>query len=599
MASLDVDPGLGLLLSVVIPLGALSLYKFISEFDKGTLREYKLIDRTPAGRAINTLRRISQRISGGRPNNGGPLPVVAPRTNLPANAQLTNAGERPQSFTQRMSMALGAAKDKFITVNYSPKSLNNTGILARLKRFSKRRVGQEMTVLQLSAILLYAAIALFWVYAEIGGFLVADAWGYVCISSALMVVIPATRNSLLTYFLMAPFERTIAYHRWLGTFVFIAGAMHTIYYLVEWTQDGTFEDNLDDEKYQLGFVAMAGLTTVFITSRNRVRRSAYSVFRFSHYAFFVFFIAGVAHTEEFLIYAVIAGVIYFSDIFLRYAFDLTPKQAFAIDVLPGEVTRIRFPKSAFKSYSAGQYVFINLPDVSRSEWHPFTLSSGPNQDYLEVHVKALGDFTTQVLAAGQSMSSMKQLPKIRVDGPYGRIAFNYKRYESIVLVGGGVGVTPMMSVLKDLFQIDVSEDNRRRYPISPYVKNVYFLWVVPSVAPWAWFFDTLKVAMATSATGSALGYPKLRVKGFCTKPDPKLAKLQRVISPIKDYHITEGRPNMPQLIEGIESSIGEGRKRVAVLACGPSKLVSSTWDTCLKRSRPGIQFDCHREEFEF
>jgi len=42
---------------------------------------------------------------------------------------------------------------------------------------------------------------------------------------------------------------------------------------------------------------------------------------------------------------------------------------------------------------AGQYIFINCPDVSYWQWHPFTLTSAPEEDFISVNIKMVGDWT--------------------------------------------------------------------------------------------------------------------------------------------------------------------------------------------------------------
>ena len=41
---------------------------------------------------------------------------------------------------------------------------------------------------------------------------------------------------------------------------------------------------------------------------------------------------------------------------------------------------------------AGQWVYLKSAIVSKFEWHPFTLTSSPDDDYLECHIKAVGDW---------------------------------------------------------------------------------------------------------------------------------------------------------------------------------------------------------------
>ncbi len=42
-----------------------------------------------------------------------------------------------------------------------------------------------------------------------------------------------------------------------------------------------------------------------------------------------------------------------------------------------EVTRLQIRVPGFR-HAAGQYVFVNVPAVSRWQWHPFSISSAPN-----------------------------------------------------------------------------------------------------------------------------------------------------------------------------------------------------------------------------
>lgn len=41
-------------------------------------------------------------------------------------------------------------------------------------------------------------------------------------------------------------------------------------------------------------------------------------------------------------------------------------------------------------------------------------------------------------------------PKIVIKGPYGAPAQDYKKYDVLLLIGLGIGATPMISILKDL-----------------------------------------------------------------------------------------------------------------------------------------------------
>ncbi|CAN0463399.1 unnamed protein product, partial [Hapterophycus canaliculatus] len=44
-------------------------------------------------------------------------------------------------------------------------------------------------------------------------------------------------------------------------------------------------------------------------------------------------------------------------------------------------------------HDAGQYVFINVPSISLLEWHPFTISSCPDDRETTHYIKDMGPTT--------------------------------------------------------------------------------------------------------------------------------------------------------------------------------------------------------------
>ncbi|MDB9529286.1 ferric reductase-like transmembrane domain-containing protein [Oscillatoria sp. CS-180] len=94
-------------------------------------------------------------------------------------------------------------------------------------------------------------------------------------------------------------------------------------------------------------------------------------------------------------------------------------------------------------FHPGQFAWITL-DISpfRMREHPFSMSSsGDHPERLEFTIKALGDFT-------QTVKDIEPGTKAYLDGPYG--VFTSDRYwdaAGFVLIAGGIGITPMMSML--------------------------------------------------------------------------------------------------------------------------------------------------------
>jgi hypothetical protein len=104
----------------------------------------------------------------------------------------------------------------------------------------------------------------------------------------------------------------------------------------------------------------------------------------------------------------------------------------------------KHPKGQDWKYNAGQYILLQVPDISFFQWHPFTVSYCKG-DVLHVHIKFEGDWTT----------ALKDLPEDRdirvgIDGPFGAPAQRFYDYSHSIIIGGGIGITPFSAILADL-----------------------------------------------------------------------------------------------------------------------------------------------------
>lgn len=97
-------------------------------------------------------------------------------------------------------------------------------------------------------------------------------------------------------------------------------------------------------------------------------------------------------------------------------------------------------------FMPGQFVWLNiwhLPHAMRE--HPFSIaSSALEPQRLRFTIKALGDFTSQI-------DKVTEGQRVYLDGPFG--AFSIDRYPNApgyVFVAGGVGIAPILSMLRTL-----------------------------------------------------------------------------------------------------------------------------------------------------
>jgi predicted ferric reductase len=93
---------------------------------------------------------------------------------------------------------------------------------------------------------------------------------------------------------------------------------------------------------------------------------------------------------------------------------------------------------------AGQW--FRLRFLTRTGWyraHPFSISAAPNGMYLRFTVKDLGDYTSQLQRVRLGTS-------VFVEGPYGIFTGATRTKARVLLVAGGIGITPLRALLEEL-----------------------------------------------------------------------------------------------------------------------------------------------------
>jgi predicted ferric reductase len=60
-----------------------------------------------------------------------------------------------------------------------------------------------------------------------------------------------------------------------------------------------------------------------------------------------------------------------------------------VNLLPSRVTHLVITRPKSFKFKAGDYVFVNIPDIAIHEWHPFTISSSPELKSIHHLIKYL------------------------------------------------------------------------------------------------------------------------------------------------------------------------------------------------------------------
>jgi predicted ferric reductase len=112
----------------------------------------------------------------------------------------------------------------------------------------------------------------------------------------------------------------------------------------------------------------------------------------------------------------------------------------------GAVTiRLRPVRGNGLRFRAGQFSWLTLSSTAFSQnEHPFSISSSAARpDCVEFTVKQLGDFTSRV-------HEVPPGTRAYLDGPFGNFGVGWEAATQLLLVAGGIGVTPIMSILRTM-----------------------------------------------------------------------------------------------------------------------------------------------------
>uniref|UniRef100_A0A803YF33 NADPH oxidase 1 n=1 Tax=Meleagris gallopavo TaxID=9103 RepID=A0A803YF33_MELGA len=399
----------------------------------------------------------------------------------------------------------------------------------------------------------------------------------------------------------------------------------------------------------VAFTTIPGLTGVIITlalilmvtsSTEFIRRNYFEVFWYTHHLFIIYFIGLVIHgvaglvrgqTEEsmkevhpqrcaeFLVHKpkecrqecckepefgsipaeswkwVLAPIILY--IFERILRIWRAQQKVVVTKVvmhPANVLELQMQKKGFRM-EVGQYIFVNCPAVSLLEWHPFTLTSAPEEDFFSIHIRAAGDWTERIIDTFQQQKL--ETPRIEVDGPFGTASEDVFLYEVAMLVGAGIGVTPFASILKSIWYRFQQNDQTLK------TKKIYFYWLCRDTGAFAWFNDllaSLEQKMAESGKADFLTY-RLFLTGWDTSIANNAAlnfdTVTDTVTGLRQKTIF-GRPRWDTEFSALATA--HPRSVVGVFLCGPEALAKVLQRSCHQHSSLDprkVKFYFNKENF--
>lgn len=314
----------------------------------------------------------------------------------------------------------------------------------------------------------------------------ARSFGMLSVFFLSLLMFPAARNSPLYSLLGVSWEASITYHRWLGSLFLISVFLHMVINWYWYWEAGHFPDDIISVPMTLDIsidnftTPLATIVTWFMflgigtfAFYEPFRRRSFEWFWYLHQiSYFVLIPTVIWHATNGWHFMLPSMLIFLVDRSIR-----AYRSSKAVHLLDARLTvsgheqtatTARVATGAAVDYGAagaivhlrvaggnmtylpGQYAFINIAELSLLEWHPFTISSPVHpkaRDEVTFHIKDMGPSTW----TGRLYQHVKENNSITVslDGPYGH-PIDFRKYSTVLLVGGGIGLTPVKSIFESM-----------------------------------------------------------------------------------------------------------------------------------------------------
>ncbi|KAL7157493.1 hypothetical protein ABFS83_02G081400 [Erythranthe nasuta] len=295
--------------------------------------------------------------------------------------------------------------------------------------------------------------------------------------------LPVARGSILLRLIDIPFEHAVRYHVWLGHLTMLLFTLHGLFYVIGWTIDGRLIhellewDNIGVANLP-GVIALVAGILMWVTSLPGVRRINFELFFYTHQLYIVFVVGLALHVGDFLFCFAAGGIFLFMlDRFLRFCQSKRTVNVLSARSFPCGTLELVLSKPANLHYNSLGWIFLRVRELSWLQWHPFSVSSSPldGKHHIAILIKVLGDWTEKLEKSISIMSEKGQQPyseiTASVEGPYGHESPYHLMYENLILIAGGIGISPFLAILSDI--LHRIKDGK---PCLP--KNVLIIWAV-------------------------------------------------------------------------------------------------------------------------
>ncbi|EUC59854.1 ferric-chelate reductase, putative [Rhizoctonia solani AG-3 Rhs1AP] len=428
---------------------------------------------------------------------------------------------------------------------------------------------------------------------EVMGF-VANRAGLISFALIPLTILLSVRNNPILWLTGWSTSTMITLHRWVARMCAFQAVLHSVGWTVQWYWDDgdwtTYRSEGAMPYMQWGFMATVAICVTLFFAALPFRRWSYEIFLVLHILLVVFVIIGCYYhivwrfkwRYGYLNWIYVAIGIWLADRSLRLisvwknglqgSIGQTTGSAIA-ELVPNSTQNIIkltvFPRLELSLVKPGVHYFIYFPSLGRPwENHPFTVASWNLSDgatdsptvspsvhsqeadieKVQIKSKPLPQPSITIFVkpyAGTTRKLLKHLSEkgtahipVSLEGPYGQVQ-PLHLFERIVLVAGGIGITPAIAYARDL------PSRGRSVTLVWATRDSGLIQAVRPILP-----TSIETRIYYTGTGDRM-----------TDEVPSL------------------RPNVMQLVQ--EEIMAEQEGRTAFFVCGPAQMVDQVRAACV------------------
>lgn len=244
-----------------------------------------------------------------------------------------------------------------------------------------------------------------------------------------------------------PLDDHVYFHKMIGLFIAAHTVTHTIGHLFNFLLESMKAPTSDDEikptwgeylfSVNLGIGWIGGCASLtgwllliillVMSLAQPFSRSLgkFELFYYTHLLYIPFWTLLFLHAPRFWIWFFAPFTIFLIESLVRlrnFLTNLTSSGQTTIlkaVPLPSNVLQLVIKKPPNFEYNPGDWIYVLIPQIAKYEWHPFTISSAPEQDgVISLHIRAVGEWTRRLRSYFEGVEHRNHLSKFIRSGQF-------------------------------------------------------------------------------------------------------------------------------------------------------------------------------------